>query len=96
MTPRQIRAVRITLQLTQVQMAQLMNVHPVTMSKWESPDEEKYEPSAYHEALLDAFRDAVKNRPKIVPRMLARVLAARGVPAALYCVLSGAFGRTKL
>ena len=86
----EIRQVRLDLGLTQAQMASLMNIHPVTVSRWENEREEKYAPSAYQESILRAFMKACADDPSLKERA-ARVLLGLGVAAAMFTILRAAF-----
>ena len=70
-------------------MATLMNVHPVTVSRWETPTESKYRPKAYQLALLMKFKEAA--RDPSVKSKLSQILIGLGVAAALYFLLKSAF-----
>lgn len=92
LTSTSIRQLRVDLGLTQAQMASLMNIHPVTMSRWETPRENKYTPSIYQNVLLRAFQRACEDDPTI-KHELAKVLLGFGAPAALFFVLRATFGK---
>jgi transcriptional regulator with XRE-family HTH domain len=88
--PNEIREVRDKLGLKQVQMGNLMNVHPVTISRWENG---KDSPSAYQGALLRAFQQALHGNPELGADV-GRVLLGFGVAAALFFILRRAFQNT--
>jgi DNA-binding transcriptional regulator YiaG len=73
---------REALSLTQVQFAQILGVHPLTVSKWER---EVSELPAYYDALFQQFQVAAKN--KEVRENLERVLIGMGVIFALALLL---------
>jgi len=78
----EIKSTRESLGLTQVQFAQLLGVHPITVSKWErnvSP------PTPYQEALFQQFQFASKN--KEITATLGGVLVGMGVIVALALLL---------
>ena len=78
----EIKSTRESLGLTQAQFAQLLGVHPITVSKWErdvSP------PTPYQEALFQQFQLASKN--KEITDTLAGVIIGMGVIAALALLL---------
>jgi transcriptional regulator with XRE-family HTH domain len=82
MKPPEIRSLRESFELSQIQFAQLMGVHPITVSKWErgvSP------PTPYQMALLDQFRIAARlkgNRDQ-----LKGILIGMGITMALALLL---------
>jgi transcriptional regulator with XRE-family HTH domain len=78
----EIKSTRELLGLTQVQFAQLLGVHPITVSKWErdvSP------PTPYQNALFLQFQLAARN--KEITETLAGVLISMGVIVALALLL---------
>ena len=82
MNATEIKSTRESLSLSQVQFAQLLGVHPITVSKWErdvSP------PTAYQEALFQQFQLAAKD--KEVRDKLEGVLIGMGVIVALALLL---------
>ncbi len=87
MTPAEVAAVRSAVGLTQGQLAQLLGVHPLTVSKWERS---VLVPSPYQAALLHAFREAARRAPDVGARA-ALLIAVEGVPVALYTLLHAAF-----
>ena len=88
MTGREIAAVRTGLGVTQVQLAQLLGVHPLTVSRWERGD---LTPSPYQEALLESFAKARSSKDDI-GETVARLLVTAGVVLALYALLKAAAG----
>jgi DNA-binding transcriptional regulator YiaG len=83
MTGAEIRSIRQLLGLNQAQFGQLMGVHAITVSKWESGITS---PTAYQEAFLSQYRVAAKN--KQVRDDLKSVLIAAGVIAAVLLLLN--------
>ncbi len=78
----QIKLLRETLGLGQVELAQLMGVHPITVSKWEN---DHAEPSPYQLALLGQFKSAARDRE--IRDTVKNVLIAMGVAVALALLL---------
>jgi len=82
MKPTEIRSLRESFELSQINFAQLMGVHPITVSKWErgvSP------PTPYQMALLDQFQVAARikgNRDQ-----LKGILIGMGIAMALALLL---------
>ncbi len=68
-------------------MGNLLNVHPVTISRWENG---KDSPSAYQQALLRAFQKATRDDPSLMSK-IGPILVGLGVAAALHLLLRGAF-----
>lgn len=85
MNPMKIKALRESLGLSQSQFAQLMGVHPMTVSKWER---EAASPTDYQAAFLSQFQAAAKN--KIDTDNLKNVLIVAGVIAALVLLFQAA------
>jgi transcriptional regulator with XRE-family HTH domain len=71
-----------------VQLAQLLGVHPLTVSKWERG---LATPSAHEQALLASFRKAASANPD-VGEAVAQLLLTAGVVLALFVLLKAAFG----
>jgi len=90
MTPAEIAAVRGRLGLSQVQFAQLMGVHPLTVSRWERG---LLEPTPHQRAFLGSFNSAAAKR-KSIGDDVAELLLSAGVAVALYTLLDAAFGKT--
>ena len=87
MSPSEIRALRVSLGLTQEQFATLLGVHSLTTSKWERS---VLTPSPYQVALMRSFEASCEQEPRIGEYVVAALLGA-GVGAALYCLLRPAF-----
>jgi DNA-binding XRE family transcriptional regulator len=84
--PDDIRGVRERLRLTQTQFAQLLGVHPLTISKWERG---VLVPSDHQVALMNSFGAAAERRANI-GAVVAGLLVGAGVVAALYAILRAA------
>jgi putative transcriptional regulator len=83
MTGLEIRSIRQLLGLNQAQFAQLMGVHAITVSKWESGTTS---PTDYQVAFLNQYREAAaKNRQ--VREELKGLLITAGVIAAVFFLL---------
>ncbi len=82
----QIRRIRNRLGLSQRQLADLLGVHPLTVSKWERG---LLSPNAHQEDLLRSFGEAegTENIGETVGKLLLTV----GVAAALLALLKAAF-----
>jgi DNA-binding XRE family transcriptional regulator len=83
-----IKTIRKVLNLNQPQLAQLMGVHPITVSKWErgvTP------PTAYQEAFFNLFRLAGKD--KEVRDTVKSLLITAGVIVALTLIFKVASKR---
>lgn len=91
MTGAEIRLIRDRLNLTQVQLAQLLGVHPLTVHKWER---DLLVPNAYQQAMLESFGKAGAAREGIGDDV-AQALVAAGVIVALLLLLEAALGKTK-
>lgn len=87
MTPGEVTALREALRLTQAQFATLLNVHSLTVSKWERG---LLVPSPYHVALMRSFGRSQQREPD-VGAIVGGALLAAGVGAALYLLLKPAF-----
>ena len=79
---------RDRLSLTQPQLAQLLGVHPLTVSKWERS---VLTPSVHQETMLQSFAKAAK-KPE-VGDAAAAALVTVGVALALLILLQAAFGK---
>ena len=79
---------RAELRLTQVQLAQLLGVHPLTVSRWERGE---VNPSPHQQALLESFRKAKQSKDDI-GETVANLLVTAGVVVALYVLLRAAVG----
>jgi putative transcriptional regulator len=86
MTPEQVSTIRNKLGLSQVQLAQLLGVHPLTVSKWERG---RLEPTPHQAALLESFLKASKAQKEIGSEVGALLMKA-GVVVALYALLKAA------
>ena len=84
MEPHAIKALRASMRLNQNQLAQLLGVHGLTVSKWERG---KTSPSPWVTALLGDFHIAMVRQPELE---IATPLAQHGAPAALFRVLEAA------
>lgn len=84
MTPKQIADTRDALGLTQSQLAQLVGVHVLTVSKWER---DVLSPTPHQVALLDAFARAAAKSDVAGPTAV-NLLVTRGVAAALQHLLT--------
>jgi transcriptional regulator with XRE-family HTH domain len=82
---------RTRLGLTQVQLANLIGVHPLTVSKWERG---VLAPSPHQDALLGSFQTAVRSKNDI-GEAVAGLLMTAGVALALFALLQAAFGKEK-
>ena len=79
-----VAALRQSLGLTQVELARIVGVHPLTISKWERG---VLEPTPWQAALLGAFRRIpLANRARAGKRAALR-FAEAGAPAALFVLL---------
>lgn len=87
MKPAEIRTIRTELGLSQAQLARLVGVHPLTVSKWERAI---LSPNAHQQALLDSFRKAEEKNEDIGDDV-GSLLTTAGVAFALYVLLSAAF-----
>lgn len=86
MTSEELKTVREALRLTQSQLAQLLGVHEITISKWERGHGK---PSPYQEALIRSFGQAQEKSPD-VGTVVAGLLVAAGIAAALFYILKAA------
>lgn len=86
MNPKTIVATRESLGLTQAQLAQLVGVHVLTISKWER---DVLTPSPHQSALLEAFARAAEREPN-AGSTAVHLLATKGVAAALHSLLDDA------
>lgn len=89
MTAEEIKDLREgQLGLTQVQLAQLLGVHPLTVSKWERG---LLTPTPHQQALLESFKKARQSNSEI-GEAVAGLLLSAGIAVALYALLKAAFG----
>lgn len=84
-----IRRLRRALRLNQAEFAQLLGAHPVTVSRWESPDSD-YSPNAYQSALMRDFERAARSQE--MDQTLKNLLVGAGIAAAIYFLLKAARG----
>lgn len=89
MTAAEVQVVRTRLGLSQVQLAQLLGVHPLTVSKWERG---LLGPTPHQAALLQSFAQASEAKEQ-VGREAAQLLLTAGVAVALFALLSAAFDK---
>jgi putative transcriptional regulator len=87
-TAGEVRAIRDRLGLTQEQLAQLLGVHPLTVSKWERG---LLKLSNHQGTMLRSFRKAAKK--PAVGTEVAAALAGVGVVLALFLLLDAAVGK---
>ena len=83
MTPAEITQLRDSLGLNQVQFGQLLNAHPMTVSKWERG---AAVPDGYQIALMQAFKKTAVDAE--VKGNLKGVLVGAGLVAALLLLLN--------
>ncbi len=83
MMPDTIRSVRNSLGLTQSEFGQLLGAHSMTVSRWELG---QLAPSAYQQALMEAFQTASRNRRFNKP--IKTLLVGAGIVAVLAFLLS--------
>lgn len=88
MTAEEITRTRTKLKLTQTQLASLLGVHVITVSKWERG---VLRPTPHQQALLRAALNAANKSPDIGDTIVA-ALVGTGVAIALYLLLEAAFG----
>jgi putative transcriptional regulator len=79
------------LNLTQVQFAQLLGVHPLTVSKWERGE---LKPTPHQESMMESFRTATKKNEDI-GEQIGTLLVTAGVVFATFVLLNAAFGKKK-
>ena len=91
MTATELQKLREKLGLSQVQLAQLLGVHPLTVSKWERGI---LAPTPHQNALLESFAKARSAR-KTIGDEVGDLLLTAGVVVALYALLSAAFADEK-
>lgn len=83
MIPAQIVELRGRAGWTQGQLAQLVGVHAITVSKWERS---RLVPTLWQSALMEAFAFALDLDPEVGRRAVA-ALPSKGSPAAVYEIL---------
>lgn len=84
------RRVRTLLGLTQSQLAQLLGVHAITVSKWERG---VALPTQFQAALLQVFGSFV-HRESEVGKEIVRLLSEAGTAQVLHAALDAVFGET--
>ena len=89
MTASEVYSVRSKLGLSQVQLAQLLGVHPLTVSKWERG---LLAPTPHQSALLQSFKKASQSKQQVGDEV-SNLLLTAGVAMALFALLSAAFGK---
>jgi len=72
--------------LSQTQFAQLLGVHPITVSKWERGVGGG--PTPYQEAFIESFKRA--SQDKAAREAIGTVLVGAGIVAAIYLLLKAA------
>lgn len=82
MNAEDIKKLRERLGLNQEKLGQLLDVHAMTVSKWERG---VLEPTPYQSAMMDEFLSAATK--KDIKSELKRVLIAAGVVAAIFLLL---------
>jgi transcriptional regulator with XRE-family HTH domain len=80
--------VRKILGLSQSQLAAILGVHHMTVSKWER---ETLDVPPYYAALLKAFALAAERKPEVGEGFSAFALANHGAVYALYILLEAAY-----
>lgn len=90
MTKAEVVAVRAALGMTQEQLARLLGVHPLTVSKWERG---LLVPSPHQTAMLQAAGRAAQQTPEIGTQVVGLLVAA-GIGVALYHLLRAAFAES--
>lgn len=91
-TAGELRNARNAIGLTQLEVAQLLDVHPLTVSKWERGI---LTPSTWQRSLLESFVRAERNRPGIMKEAMSRIQLAgigQGLLVALYAAHPTAVG----
>jgi DNA-binding transcriptional regulator YiaG len=81
MSPSEIKALRLSLDMTQIQFARLCAVHPITVSKWER---NLAWPCVEFNEFLETFASASMS----TKRRVRTILAKRGLPSAWAVLLS--------
>ena len=85
-----IAKVRTALGLTQAQLAQLLGIHPLTVSKWERG---QGSPNPYQQMLLVNFAKA-QEQDSDIGDTVVQLLVGAGVGVALYHLLKAVFGKS--
>ena len=83
---RAIQKIRKSVGLSQRQLAELLGVHPLTVSKWERG---LLSPSPHQEDLLRSFGEAGKDEN--IGEIVSNLLITVGVAAALFALLKAVF-----
>ena len=91
MTSEEVKKIRGNLKMTQQHLAQILGVHPITVSKWERG---RISVPHYHGTLLTSFKEAHQKFPNIGPAVVEALMSG-GISSALYCLLSTAYKREK-
>jgi putative transcriptional regulator len=86
MTGHQICQIRKNLGLNQAELAQLLGVHGMTVSKWERG---VLHPNPYQASLLERFGVAAEKRN--FQNQLGNLLLSAGIAAVLYLLLRAVF-----
>ena len=86
MSGEQIRRLRKKLGLTQAELAQLLGVHAVSVSRWET--DANFQPPPYQMALLGEFRKAAE--AEAFDRTLKNLLVSAGIVAVIFLLLQAA------
>ena len=89
MQHKDIRWLRRALSLNQTEFAQLLGVHPVTVSRWETPGS-GCSPNPYQSALMQDFEKAARSQE--MDATLKNLLVGAGIAAAIYFLLKAARG----
>lgn len=92
MTPGQLQQVRQKLNLSQVQLAQLLGVHPLTVSNWERGVLRRPLTRAPFSIRLQKLGGGAR---KTIGDEGGELLLTAGVVVALYALLNAAFGDDK-
>lgn len=87
----EIRNTRARLNIGQVQFAQLLGVHPLTVSKWERGE---LKPNPHQQALIESFQVA-SDKQVDIGETVAGLLVTAGVAFALFALLDAAFADKK-
>jgi putative transcriptional regulator len=88
MNAKQLSDLRKKLGLSQAQLAQLLGVHPLTISKWERG---LLNPTPHQVELLHSFAKARKAQ-RSIGEEVGELLLTAGVVVALYALLDAAIG----
>jgi putative transcriptional regulator len=91
MTSTELQKLREKLGLSQVQLAQLLGVHPLTVSKWERG---LLAPTPHQNAFLESFAKA-RSAKKTIGDEVGELLLTAGVVVALCALFNAALGDDK-